>query len=334
MKRLLLLIPLVLTLVLSGCSSSLSPSSSSSSSSGASKYPVKNISFVVPAKPGGAWDLTARSMEKVLKDNKLVSQNITIDNKPGGNAEVAWQYLKGQDSYHLAMSSALLITNKLLDASQLTYENFTPIATINTDWETVAVPTDSPYQTAKDLMQKLKENPNSIKIGVFGLGNNAHLAFVKAAKSYGVDTSKLNFLVYGSGAEIVPALLGHHIDAATMYISETADQFKAGKLKLLAIDTEKRLKGLDVPTWKEQGVDLVFPNWRGIIGPANMTKEEVAFWDAQLSKMVQTDEWKKIQEDNQWDAYYLNSADTKKLFEEQTKIYAELIKDAGLDKKK
>ncbi|HUX40783.1 MAG TPA: tripartite tricarboxylate transporter substrate binding protein [Rectinemataceae bacterium] len=298
------------------------------------KYPSRTIDFLVPAAPGGAWDLTARAVQKVLTDSKLVSQDISIVNKPGGNGEVAWRDLQTKDGYSISMNSSLLITNNLLGTSQLTYKDFTPLATVNADWETLAVPQDSNFKSADALMKKLKDDPASVKIGIFGIGTVPHLAFIQAAQAYGVDIAKLNFLVYKSGAEIIPALLGHHIDATTMYVSEAADQFKAGKLALLAVDSEARLSGLDsVPTWKELGKDVVLPSWRGIMGPAKMTKDQIAYWDDKLGKMVATDAWKKIITDNNWQAYYKNSADSVAMIDEQTAALGDLIRKAGLVKK-
>jgi tripartite-type tricarboxylate transporter receptor subunit TctC len=173
-----------------------------------------------------------------------------------------------------------------------------------------------------------------LKIAVApSLGNDDHLAFVKAAKTFGVDVKKLDFLVGGSGGDTVTALLGHHVDVATMSVSEAEEQYKAGKFRILAVTSDKRIKGLEnVPTWKEQGVDMVFPHWRGIMGPPNMTKEQIAYWDKKLSKMVKTDDWKKILKNNEWESFYKDSKETEKFLEEQNKMYTDLIKASGLNK--
>ncbi|MFD2924946.1 tripartite tricarboxylate transporter substrate binding protein [Halobacillus naozhouensis] len=318
------MIPLLLLLLLmAACSGNASSSQ---------EYPTKNLEIVAPASPGGGWDLTARSLEKVLSGQGLVEENINVINKPGGGGEVGWKYLKNQDAHSLAVNSSLVLTNNLLGQSELTYKDFTPIATLATEWQSLAVPKDSKFKSAKDFMKALKEDPSSIKIGVGpGLGNDDHLSIVQAASEYGIDPSKLNFLVYEGGGDVVTALLGGHVDAVTTSLSEVKDQHIANKLEILAVSSEKPIKGIeDVPTWKEQGVDLVFPHWRGLMGPPDMTEEQIAFWDKKLSKMVKTDEWKKVLKNNDWEGFYKNSEETKAFLQEQHDLYKQLIEDSGL----
>ena len=321
----------MIALFISGCSTS-----GGGGKNGAKDYPKGNLEIVAPATPGGGWDTTARSVQKVLTDQKLVKNNINVVNKPGGGGEVGFKYTNGKDANHLAINSSLLITNKLLGTSDLTYKDFTPLAILSTEWEAVVVPADSPFKNAKQLMQKLKKEPRSLKISVApSLGNDDHLAFVDAAKTFGVNVKKLNFLVVGSGGDTVNDLLGHHVDVATMSVSEAEEQYKAGKFKILAITADKRMDELkDVPTWKEQGVDVVFPHWRGIMGPPDMTKDQIAYWDDKLSKMVKTDQWKKILKNNEWEPFYKNSSETKKFMQEQTKNYTDLVKASGVQKQK
>ena len=295
-------------------------------------YPSKTISFLVPANPGGGWDLTSRAMKKVLEETNLVDQNIVIVNKPGGSGEVAWQFLKNQDSYTLSINSALILNNYILGVSKLTYQDFTPIATISAGWEALVVPVNSPYQTAEEFMAQLEKNPSSLKIGVFGLGNNAHLTFVKAAMQYGVDISKIEYLVEKSGANIVTQLAGNHMQGATMYAAEATDLYKAGKVKILAVASEDRMEDLpEVPTWKELG-GVSIAQWRGFMGPPNMTSEAIAYWDNVFSKMVKTPEWKAVLKQNQWSDYYKDSSETAVLLEENEKIYRELIEATGMNK--
>lgn len=180
-------------------------------------------------------------------------------------------------------------------------------------------------------MKKLKADPKSLTIGVApGLGNNDHLAFVQAAKAYGVDVKDLDFLVYKSGGDLETALLGGHVDIASTAVSEVKTQHQAGKLKVLATTSDQRVKGLeDVPTWKEQGLNMVFPHWRGVMGPKNMTKEERAYWNDTMKKVVHSKQWETIRKNKNWDAFYKDSYESEKFLNEQQKKYKQLIQDAG-----
>lgn len=323
MKKLLILLSVLTLAALTACSSQ---------SSGDSSYPSSDLEFVAPASPGGGWDATARAMKKVLNDEGMVEENMNVVNKPGGSGEVGWKYLKKQDPNTLSVNSSLVLTNNLLGKSDLTYEDFTPLAILTTEWEAVALPKDSSIEDAEQLMKKLKEDPKSLKIAVApGLGNDDHLSFVQAAKTYGVDVTKLDFLVYESGGDVVSALLGGHVDVATMSVSEAKQQYQADKVDILAVSSEERLDGLEeIPTWKEQGVDMVFPHWRGVMGPPDMTEEEIAYWDEKLQEMVKTDAWQKILENNEWQSFYKDSSETKKFLKSQNEMYSDLVKKSGL----
>jgi len=324
MKKIFSFVAILSLLFVAACSSGASGDKGS--------FPKGNIELVAPATPGGGWDATARAIQKIFKDEGIVDQNINVVNKPGGGGEIGWQYLSTKDAHHLAINSSLLITNNLLGQSELTYEEFTPLAILTTEWISIAVGNDSKFETAKEVMEQLKQDPTSLTIAVApGLGNNDHLSFVQAAKTYGVDVSKLNFMIYESGGDVVTALLGGHVDVATMAVSESKEQHIAGNFRVISVSSEERIEGLEeVPTWQEQGVDMVFPHWRGIMGPKDMSEEEIAYWDKVISEMVETDAWKDLVKNNEWSPYYLDSSESVKFLEEQTKMYDELITESGL----
>ncbi|MED4017764.1 tripartite tricarboxylate transporter substrate binding protein [Sutcliffiella cohnii] len=323
MKKVILILTIAAFTLLAACSSG--PTSSG-------EFPSKNIELVAPATPGGGWDATARAIQKILKDEGIVEKNINVVNKPGGSGEVGWQYLSKKDSHSLAINSSLVLTNNLLGQSQLKFDDFTPLAILTSEWITIAVPNDSKFQNATEIMEQLKEDPTSVKIAVApGLGNNDHLSFVQAAKTYGVDVTKLNFLIYESGGDVVTALLGGHVDVATMAVSESKEQHVAGNFRIVSVSSDKRIEGLeDVATWQEQGVDMVFPHWRGIMGPPNMTEEEIAYWDKVIGEMVETEAWQTLLTNNEWSSYYLDSKKTLEFLKAQNANYDVLLSESGL----
>lgn len=321
MKKLLLIV--ASTLALGACSSP---------GAGGEEFPSETIEIVAPASPGGGWDLTARSLQKVLTDNEIVEENMTVVNKPGGGGEVGWKYLQGQDAHTVAINSSLVINNNLLGTSDLTYEDFTPLATLATEWQSLAVAPDSEYQSLEQLMTAMKDDPGSINVGVGpALGNDDHLSLVQAAKEFGVDPKKLNFLVYEGGGDVVTALLGNHVDVITTSVSEVKEQHLAGKVKILAVSSAERLDELDdVPTYAEEGVEMEFPHWRGVMGPPDMTEEQIAWWDEKLSAMVETEQWEEVMNNNDWDSFYKDSEETKQFMAEQTELYDDLVNESGL----
>jgi len=320
--KLVSVLMLSLALVLSACGNG----------SAESDYPSENIEIVAPATPGGGWDATARAMQNVLDKEGLVEQNMSVVNKPGGGGEVGWQYLKGQGSNTLSINSSLVIANNLLGQSDLTYEDFTPLAVLATEWISVAVPSDSDIEDGVDMLERLKEDPKSLKIAVGpALGNNDHLSFVRVADEYGVDVSQLEFMIYESGGDVLTALLGGHVDVATLSLSESLEQHMSGNLDIIATTADEPIpEDESIESWQDQGIDFTFPHWRGIMGPPDMTEEEIAYWDETFSEMVETEEWQKVLDNNGWQDYYMNSEETKAFLDEQNEMYKDLMKTAGL----
>lgn len=319
LKRLVLLSVMALV----GCGGNEDPESA---------FPNQTIEVIAPATPGGGWDMTARSIQRSLIDDGKVDENVTVLNKPGGGGEVGWQYLNQQNSHYAAVNSSLLITSNLLGQSDLSYEHFTPLAMLSTEWLAVASRAEAPFNDGEELMGQLIEDPTSLTIGVSpSLGSGNHLAFVQAAVAYGVDPTDLQFLVYSSGGDIMNALLGGHIDIATNSVSGFADQYAVGEVNILAVTSEERLESFpEVATWTELGAEMVFPHWRGIMGPAEMSDAEVDRWDDWLASMVETDEWKTILDNNDLDAFYMDSRQTAAFMEEQATFFEDIIIDSGL----
>jgi len=299
--------------------------------------PTKTIELVAPANPGGGWDMLCRVVQKTLIEEKLVDKNIIVVNKPGGGGASGWTYIKGKKGQgeYLAATSTLLLYNKLLGTSELTYKDFTPLAMLQAEWETITVAGDAPYKTLPELMNAIKANPSSIPVGIGpSLGNDDHVSFLQVAMTYGINPKDIKFIVYpGAGGEMVPALLGGHIKAMTIGLAEVLEQHKAGKMKVLGISSEERLETLPaVPTYKEQGFDVVFPHWRGMIGAPGLTKEQVAYWDDVFAKMVQTKTWKDQCVNLNWSTTYQNSIAHPVYLEKATKEFSALLTGVGLSK--
>lgn len=325
MKKNLQLVSLLLAvvvLVLAGCNSG----------SAEAEYPTEDVEIVAPATPGGGWDATARAIQNVLDEEGLVEENMSVSNKPGGGGEVGWQYLSQQDSHAISINSSLLISNNLLGQSELTYEDFTPLAVLATEWISVAVPGNSDIEDGVDMLDRLKEDPKSLSIALGpALGNNDHLSFVRVADEYGVDVSELDFMIYESGGDVLTALMGGHADVATMAISESIDQHLSGDIKVIATTADGPIpEDENIQSWQDQGIDFTFPHWRGLMGPPDMTEEEIAYWDDTLSQMVESDAWQDVLNNNGWDDYYMNHEESIDFLKEQNQMYDELLETAGM----
>ena len=286
----------------------------------------EEVTIIAPSSIGGGWDVTARAIQEILLQENLL-HDIQVLNKVGAGGELGWKYTYQQQDNVLAMNSSLIITNHLLGQSKLTFKDFTPIATLAKEWEVVIVSKDSKINHAKTLLSEIKQAPEQYKIGISPrLGNDDQLSFVLASKQYGIEPKNLYFRIYENSDEVVKALISKEIEVATMSISEAKKYYDLDQVKLLVISSDKRLSELpELPTWKEEGIDIVFQHWRGIMGPPNMSEDEIEFWDHVFGQMVKTKAWEKTLEHYMWEDFYKNSEETYKYLEEQSLMYEQLM---------
>lgn len=217
--------------------------------------------------------------------------------------------------------------------SPLNYTDFTPIAMLASDYIAFVVSAASDIRTAKDLLDRLRANRGSIRIGnAANVGNSNHVALAKVAKSVGVDPKALKIAIFNSGGQSMTNLLGGHVDLVVTASYNAAAQ--AGKVRILAVAAPKRLPGpfASVPTWREAGADVVHDFWRGVIGPPGMTREQVDYWDEVFAKTAASREWKDILAKNYWADEYRNSARTRTFLDEDYRDLQAILGDLGLAK--
>lgn len=299
--------------------------------------PDKPVEIVIPTTPGGGIDRTARTLQKILQDDGLIGIPVTAVNKPGGGGAVSVAYLNQHagDGHYIAINSPNLIANDINGRSPVKYTDVTPLANLFSEYTVVAVRADSPLKAGQDFIDKLRKDPASLAVSTpTTLGSVNHLSFALVAKAAGVNIRKLKAVILGSGGDAVTALLGGHIDAHTGTPSSVVRMVQADKIRVIGILAPRRIGGpyAGTPTWTEQGYPAVMDTWRGVIGPRGMTQEQIAFWDAVLSKVVATELWKRTLEQNVWEANYLNSAQTRKLFDSANAEYRTILSELGMTK--
>jgi putative tricarboxylic transport membrane protein len=299
--------------------------------------PQKNVEIVVGSAPGGSNDKTARQVEKILVDNKLVGATITVVNRPGGGGSLAFTYVNQHagDAHYLLIGTTALLSNHIVGSSKISYTDFTPIASLFNDYVVFVVNAASPIKTGKDLIERLKKDPQSVSIGfATTLGSHNHVAAGLLMKAVGGNPRNLKPIAYKGSADAITNLLGAHIDLVTTAAGNAAPHVAAGKLRIVGVAAPQRFGGTlaDVPTWTEQGVDLVFGGWRAIMGPKGLSAAQIAYWENVLRKATTVPEWKEGIERNYWSNDFVTSAQFKK---DLDKDYAEMksvLADLGLAK--
>lgn len=231
----------------------------------ASDYPAKPIELIVPASAGGGTDALARGFAEIAK--KHLPQPIVVNDKPGASGVIGMtEVLNARpDGYKLGMVIAELVILPHLGLAKFTYEGFVPVARLNADPSAITVRTDAPWNTVEEFLAAAKAKPGAITMGNSGNGSIWHLAAVGLEDKTGV---KFNHVPYQGAAPGVVALLGGQIDAVAVSPGEVAAHVQGGKLKMLAVMADQRLKAFDkVPTLKERQIDLSIGTWRGLALP-------------------------------------------------------------------
>ena len=299
--------------------------------------PTRAIEIIAPAGPASALDQTARTVQKILQDKRLVEVPITIANKAGGGQALGFTYLNQQpgDGYHVSIGTISLLTNRITGLHPLNYSDVTPIANLVAEYVVFAVRSESALKTGRDLAERLKSDPASLSLAFSGsLGNHNHMAIGLVGKAAGADVKKLKTVVFNSGGELTAALLGGHIDVAIGGSSVFMSQVEAGRLRLLAVTAPKRLGGklADTPTWTELGLPVSFSTFRGIVGPKGLAAEPRAYWEQLLRKMIDTDEWRAFLRANDAESLFLAGEDYRKFLDGENERIRSVLTDLGLAK--
>jgi putative tricarboxylic transport membrane protein len=290
--------------------------------------PDRVVEVIVATGAGGGQDKSARTVQRILQDSKILSVTSTVQNKPGGGGLVAWNYLnqKGADGHFIAIANPTLLTNHITGRSSISYTDMTMIANLFTESVAISVREDSPIRSIKDLSERLRKDVTSVSFSVgSSLGSANHIAMARLARLSGADPKKMRAVVFQGGGQAMTALLGGHIDLMASAANNVVPHLQGGKLRVLGVTSEKRLEGsfANVPTLREQGADVVISNGRMMVGPKAMTPPQTAYWEAALGRMAATPEWKKDIDDNEFEPMFLSSKETQAYLKSQ---YAELKK--------
>jgi putative tricarboxylic transport membrane protein len=305
---------------------------SSAAGSADSGKPLAGLRLMVPNSPGGGYDVTARTAAKVMEDAKIAN-SLEVFNLSGAGGTVGLARLvneKGNGDLAMMMGLGVVgatYTNKATSKLSQT----TPIARLIEEPSGIMVAKDSPYQTLEDLIAAWKANPEKVSVGGGSSpGGPDHLLPMQLAAAVGIDAKKVNFVSYDGGGDLLPAILGNKLGFATSGTGEYVDQIKSGAVRVLATTGAERLPSVDAGTLKEQGVDLVFTNWRGVVAPPGIPADKKAQWVKAFDTMHGSQEWKDALVKNGWSDAYLSGDGFSTFLTEQDKRVADTLTQVGL----
>jgi putative tricarboxylic transport membrane protein len=293
---------------------------------------IRGLEILVGTAPGGGFDQTARAAAKAMEDANLAS-NVQVQNLAGAGGTIALQRLvneKGNGELIQQMGLGVVgsvYTNK----SKATLEQTTPLARLTEEPEIVVVGKDSPYQTFDQLLQAWKADPGKVSVGGGSApGGPDHLAPMLIAKTAGIDPKQVNFVSFDGGGELLSAVLGNQVGFGVTGVGETKDQIEAGEIRALAVTSAEPVEALDVKTLKEQGVDLEFTNWRGMVAPPELEEGDKTALVELVTKMHDSQEWKDALATNGWTDAFITGDEFGAFIVSENQRVGDVLSELGL----
>lgn len=298
----------------------------------AASYPTRPVEYVVHASAGGGTDIMARAIADIMSKEKIVSQPLSVVNKTGGSSTVATAYVaeKKGDPYFIYNITSAQLSAQATGQSKINLSELTPVANLVMDSNCIVVRADSPYKTFQDLADAAKSG-KKISQGGGSITSTENLTGYLARKGTGANWE---FVSYNSGGEALTALLGGHVDLVIPSPAEVTEQVRAGKMRVLLSNSEKRLDiWPEVPTMKELGLSYPTGIIRGVMMPGGVPAETVKFWEDAFQKMRQTDAWKKYIKDGALIDAWMSSKELGEYLPKGITSFVGTLNEMGLLKK-
>jgi len=291
----------------------------------AAEFPTKEVQIIIPYASGGATDLIFRALAATT--GKYLGKAVIVVNRPGGGGAVGCTEAAQAkpDGYTLlsAITPLTILPHQVKTA--FTYKDFNPVINVVSDPCMFLVRTDSQWKSLKEFLDYAKKNPDMITVGNSGAGGGVHLIALAFEKAAGV---KFNQIPFAGGGPSITALLGGHIHAVSVSPPEGIEHVKAGKLKIIALFAEKRFGMFpDVPTVKEQGVDFVMGQWRGLAAPKGTPPDVIKKLHDAFKKGMDDPVFQKNAKDMAVNLNYLGPEAFGKLMARDDEFYGKLVKE-------
>lgn len=293
---------------------------------------IADLRFMVPNSPGGGYDITARTAAKVM-DDAGISQGTEVFNLAGAGGTVGLARLVNErgNSGMVMMMGLGVVGSVYTQGSDATLAQTTPLAKVIEEPGVVMVSRDSPFATLQDLVDAWTADPGSVSVGGGSSpGGPDHLLPMQLAQTLGIEPRDVSYVPYDGGGELLPAILGGKVDIGASGPGEYLDQIESGEVRVLAVTSAERQPTLDAPTLQEQGVDMVFTNWRGIVAPPGITGPESERLVTALEQMHASPGWKQALEERGWVDAFETGEDFRRFLEQQDARVSDVLTQLGL----
>jgi putative tricarboxylic transport membrane protein len=300
-----------------------------------SSWPRRDVRLLAPADPGGGWDTTAREMARVLEREAVIDKGVEVYNVPGAGGTIGLAQLaskrKGRSDQIMVMGLVMLGAIETNQAPVDLAET-TPIAAITSEPEAIVLKADSPIGDLGDLVAQMKRDPRKDLVRRRLGGRDRPDPHGPAGEGPGIEPSQPKYVAYSGGGEAVQAILSGSVTAGISGASEFEDQVDAGKLRFLAVSTPERVEvgGKEIPTIREQGLDVVVQNWRGLVAPPEIEPAERDAMVAAVGRMRATAGWREALKRNGWTDFWRPGAAFERFIASENRRMEQIVEEIGL----
>jgi tripartite-type tricarboxylate transporter receptor subunit TctC len=285
------------------------------------------ITVLFPA--GTSADVTARMLADGMA--KHLGQRLLVVNRPGAGGAIGYKYVQAQkpDGYALVWNSNSISTTYHSGQLGFDYRAFDAVARVLVESVVLAVKSDAPWKTLGDFVAQAKSSPKAISVGHSGVGSHTHISLAALFRASGVEVNEVPF----GAAQVVPSLLGGHVGAIVQFPAALAGPVKQGQVRLLAALTQSRDPAWpEVPTAREQGIDVSLEAWRGIAVPAGTPRAVIAALENAIRRTVESAEFRKGAEHLGVRPAFLPAAEFSELVSKEDASLSRLMQLIGLKK--
>ena len=307
-------------LVLTGCGTTAEGGSASGE---VEEGPITGLRVLVPNSAGSGYDTTAREWAQVMEDEEL-ADGVEVFNLEGAGGTVGLQRLVNEDgNAEMLMQMGLgVVGAQYSNQSEATLDQTTPIAKLIEEAEAIVVPGDSEFQSLDDVVQAWSEDPGNLPVGgASNPGGPDHLTPMLLAEEVGVTPSDVNYVAYDGGGELLAGILGGDVQFAATGVGEISEAAANGDVRILAVTSEEPVEGVDAPTLQDEGVDLTFTNWRGVVAAPGISDEQRQRFVDALTEMHDSEAWQTVLEEQGWtDSFVTGDEFTEYLQSESERV--------------
>jgi tripartite-type tricarboxylate transporter receptor subunit TctC len=285
------------------------------------------ITVLFPA--GTSADVTARMLADGM--TKHLNQRVLVVNRPGAGGAIGYKYVRAQkaDGYSLVWNSNSISTTHHSGQLDFDYKAFDAVARVLVESVVLAVKSDAPWKTLRELVAQAKSTPKAISVGHSGVGSHTHISLAALFRASDVEVNEVPF----GAAQVVPSLLGGHVGAIVQFPAALAGPVKQGQVRLLAALTQSRDPAWpEVPTAREQGIDVSLEAWRGVAVPAGTPRAVRAALESAIQRTVESQEFRKGAENLGVRPAFLPAAEFSELISKEDASLSRLMQLIGLKK--